>query len=327
MAGVYRRFMAIFSSRDSDLSVRHLRGIDDLSDHDIERILTRSLDYARMLKARERIAPILVGRTQINLFFEDSTRTNMSFELAGKKLGVDMINLPVAASSVNKNEELIDTVQTLAAMGADVMIVRAREPGIHQLLSEQVACSIINAGDGTHEHPTQGLLDAATIKSTGAAFKDVRIAICGDIRHSRVAGSGAKLLQRLGADVRFVAPDIFQPDSDFLPQIARYSSLQEGLEGCNFVMALRVQFERLGADTKAGEASGLDAKAFHRDFGLTHKSMEYAAPNAFIMHPGPMNRGIEIDGALADDRERSLVLSQVFHGVPTRMAILEHLLA
>ena len=261
----------------------------------------------------------LAGKTQINLFFEDSTRTNLSFELAGKKLGADVLNVPVAASSVNKGESLIDTTLTLTAMGAHVLILRHKERGIHLSLTEQMPCPVINAGDGEAEHPTQALLDAATIAHEFGKIEGLTIAICGDIKHSRVAGSDARLFDRLGAKVRFVGPTHLMPDAHQLPHIQRCCSLAEGLENADIIMGLRMQFERMGE-------GGADAAAgYHDAFGLTHNTIKLAKPGAKVMHPGPMNRGVEIDGALADDPEKSLILKQVFYGVAIRMAVLDAL--
>ncbi len=273
----------------------------------------------QLARRGERPAQRLAGRTQINLFFEDSTRTNLSFELAGKKLGADVLNVPVAASSVNKGEALIDTVQTLAAMGAHVVIVRHKEPRVHSELARRIACPVINAGDGVREHPTQALLDAATIRSAFGRIEGLVVAICGDIRHSRVAASGAELLLRMGAEVRFVGPAPLMPDAAQFPQVKRFASLREGLAGADIVMGLRMQFERMEGDGRAL------AQGYFEEFGLTHQTLRLARPGAKVMHPGPMNRGVEIDGALADDEAHSLILKQVFYGVATRMAVLDAL--
>ena len=301
-------------------SARRLISIDDLSDSDIAHLLDLTKYYAGFLTRSEPAPARLVGKTQINLFFEDSTRTNLSFDLAGKKLGADVVNVPVNASSVHKGESLVDTAQTLAAMGADVMIVRAKEPGLHQTLDQLLSCAIINGGDGMNEHPTQALLDAATIHSSFGALEGLTIAICGDVKHSRVAGSDARLFSRLGAQVQFVGPQNLMPDGDQLPNIARHDNLREGLDGADIVMGLRMQFERM--ETGGREA----AQGYFEEFGLTHETLKLAKPGAKVMHPGPMNRGVEIDGALADDKDRSLILRQVFYGVAARMAALDALL-
>ena len=296
---------------------QNLLSVDDLSRDEIDYLLDLSAHYARFISAGEKPPEALAGKTQVNLFFEDSTRTNLSFELAGKKLGADVLNVPVSASSVNKGEDLIDTTQTLAAMGAHAMIVRHKQEGVHRTLAERIDCPIINGGDGAGEHPTQALLDAAAIRRAFGRVEGLTIAICGDIRHSRVAGSGALLLQRLGAEVRFVGPSDLMPADDFLPAAPRVPSLREGLDGADIAMGLRIQFERM----TPSDAKGAGDDFFHT-YGLTHETMKFAKPGARVMHPGPMNRGVEIDGALADDPDRSLILSQVFHGVPTRMAVL-----
>ena len=304
-------------------TAKRLISIDDLADGDIRFILDLAEHYSGYLHASRAAPQRLNGRTQINLFFEDSTRTNLSFELAGKKLGADVINVPLAASSIHKGESLVDTAQTLAAMGADAMIVRAKEPGLHQKLDELLPCAIVNGGDGVREHPTQALLDAAAIQSEFGSLEGLNIAICGDIKHSRVAGSDANLFTRLGASLRFVGPPDLMPDADQFADVARCNSLKEGLDGADIVMGLRMQFERMAdAADEIREA----ADDYFRAFGLTHETIKFAKPVARVMHPGPMNRGIEIDGALADDPERSLILRQVFYGVATRMAVLDALL-
>lgn len=305
----------------SGWSAHKLTSIDDLSLAEIDYILALTGHYAGYLKRGERPPARLAGKTQINLFFESSTRTNLSFELAGQKLGADVINVPVAASSVNKDETVIDTAQTLAAMGAHAMIVRHREPDVLDMLAERLACPVINAGAGASEHPTQALLDTATIRSALGALEGRVIAICGDIRHSRVAGSDARLFTRLGAEVRFVGPANLMPDNTLHKDVRRFESLEEGLAGADIVMALRVQRERM----EVIEASEIVTGYFDR-FGLSHDTLKLAKPGAFVMHPGPMNRGIEIDDALADDPKRSLILRQVFYGVAVRMACLDALL-
>ncbi len=302
-------------------SAANLINIDDVSDAEVRHILDLAEHYAGYLRRGERPPQRLAGKTQINLFFEDSTRTNLSFELAGKKLGADVLNVPVAASSVNKGEALIDTVQTLAAMGAHVVIARHKEPRVHDELARRIACPVINAGDGVREHPTQALLDAATIRSAFGRIEGLVIAICGDIRHSRVAASDAGLFLRLGAEVRFVGPAHLMPDAGLFPAVRRYASLAAGIAGADVVMALRMQVERMDGEARASAAQG-----YYEEFGLTHATIRPAKPGARIMHPGPMNRGVEIDGALADDEQRSLILKQVFYGVATRMAALDALI-
>ncbi len=301
-------------------SARRLIGISDLSDGDIAYILDLAEYYAGFLRRAQPAPRRLAGKTQINLFFEDSTRTNMSFELAGKKLGADVVVVPVAASSVHKGETLVDTAQTLAAMSADALIVRAKEPGLHKTLDEVLSAVIVNGGDGVNEHPTQALLDAAAIRSEFGSLEGLTISICGDVKHSRVAGSGARLFTRLGAHVRFVGPAHLMPSDDQFTDIARCHSLRDGLDGADIAMGLRMQFERMD---EGGEDA---AKGYFEEFGLTPDSIKLAKPGARVMHPGPMNRGVEIDGPLADDPDRSLILRQVFYGVAARMAALDALL-
>ncbi|MGF1543378.1 MAG: aspartate carbamoyltransferase catalytic subunit [Parvularculaceae bacterium] len=302
-------------------AARRLISVDDLSDADVAFLISLAEHYAGHLRRGARPPQRLAGKTQINLFYEDSTRTNLSFDLAGKKLGADVLNVPVAASSVNKEESFIDTCQTLAAMGAHAMIVRHPEPRVHETLADRLTCAVLNAGDGAREHPTQALLDAATIKSAHGRIEGLTVAIIGDVRHSRVAGSDARLLLRLGAKVRFVGPAAMMPAADDYPGVERFDDLRAGLEGADVAMALRLQRERMDADAAASAASG-----FFDAFGLTHASLEFAKPGAFAMHPGPVNRGVEIDGELVDDPDRSLVARQVFFGVAMRMACLDALL-
>lgn len=298
----------------------NLINIDDFPAAETDYVLELAEYYARFLTAGQRPPARLAGKTQINLFFEDSTRTNLSFELAGRRLGADVLNVPVAASSVNKGESLVDTALTLTSMGAHALILRHKEPRVHEDIAKRIECPVINAGDGVREHPTQALLDAATIRSAFGSLEGLVIAICGDIKHSRVAASDAALFTRLGAEVRFVGPAELMPTPHQFAGVKRFSKLSEGVEGADVVMALRMQFERM-------ETGGRDAaKGYFETFGLTHESIKSAKPGAMIMHPGPMNRGVEIDGALADDPERSLILKQVFYGVATRMAVLDALI-
>jgi aspartate carbamoyltransferase catalytic subunit len=305
---------------DELLAARRLLAISDLSDSDIRYILDLAEHYAGFVQRSAPAPKRLAGKTQINLFFEDSTRTNLSFELAGVKLGADVINVPVSASSIHKGESLVDTAQTMAAMGADVLVARTKEEAFHETLDKVLDCVVVNGGSGTKEHPTQALLDAATIRSEFGTLEGLVIAICGDIKHSRVAGSDTQLFERLGAEVRFVGPLHLMPESDQFADVPRFDNLKDGLDGADVAMGLRMQFERMGDD--AGEA----ARGYYENFGLSHDALKLAKPGARIMHPGPMNRGVEIDGELADDPELSLILRQVFYGVATRMACLDALL-
>ncbi len=287
-----------------------LLSIDSLSDGQIARILDRSViwfDENRAAGGDES----LKGRLVFNLFYENSTRTAMSFATASHRLGASVVALSVEHSSVRKGETLEDTARTLNAMRPDVLVIRHRENGAPAVVAEIMDCPVINAGDGTNEHPTQALLDAATIQHRLGPIEGLKVAICGDIRHSRVARSNAKLLPRLGAEVRLGGPAELMPDE--IVQL----TIDEAIAGADVVMMLRVQRERLEADL--GDAPG----EYLRRYGLTPERLALAAPDAVVMHPGPMNRGVEIDDAVADDPQRSLITLQVEMGVAVRMACLE----
>lgn len=292
-----------------------LLSIDDLSGTQVEAILD-SADAWLSVKRPSSSSAALSGKVVFNLFYENSTRTLMSFATAVHRLGGSAITLPVEQSSVKKGETLEDTARTLNAMQPDVMVVRHSENGAPARVAEIMDCPVINAGDGTNEHPTQALLDAATIRSHFGSIDGLTVAIIGDIRHSRVAHSNALLLPRLGAQVRLAGPPMLMPD-DLLPPV----SVDEAMDGADVVMMLRVQRERL--ETELGDAPG----EYLRRFGLTAERMAKASPRAVIMHPGPMNRGIEIECSLADDPQRSLITQQVNYGVATRMACLQLLTA
>ncbi|NCY25336.1 MAG: aspartate carbamoyltransferase catalytic subunit, partial [Alphaproteobacteria bacterium] len=260
---------------------------------------------------------ILKGRTLINLFFENSTRTRTSFELAGKRLGADVINMSASVSSVKKGETLIDTAMTLNAMHPDFIAVRHPESGAPHLLARKVECSVINAGDGCHEHPTQALLDALTILESGRKFEGLTVAICGDILHSRVARSNIKLLNLLGARVRIIAPPTLMPAEPKSFGVEVFHDMRKGLEGVDIIMMLRLQLERM-------EGSFIPSvREYFHYYGLDEEKLRFAKPDALIMHPGPINRGVEIDSKLADDLNRSVILQQVEMGVAVRQAVLE----
>jgi len=288
-----------------------LLSIDNLTDDQIGQILDRALAFHA--RAGESVGG-LDGKVVFNLFYENSTRTLMSFATAAHRLGASAITLPVEQSSVKKGETLEDTARTLNAMHPDALVIRHRENGAAAAVALIMDAPVINAGDGTNEHPTQALLDAATIRHRMGKFDGLTIAICGDIRHSRVARSNAKLLPRLGARVQLAGPPELMPDG--VPPL----SVDEAIEGADVVMMLRVQRERLDEDLNDGPGEYLSR------YGLTVERLAKAAPNAVVMHPGPMNRGVEIDGAIADDAQRSLITLQVEMGVAVRMACLEMLL-
>jgi aspartate carbamoyltransferase catalytic subunit len=293
----------------------NLLSIDSLSDDAVATILGRGEHWFRFNREARRASDCLSGYTLINAFFENSTRTLLSFEIAGNRLGAQVVSMQVEHSSIKKGETLEDTARTLNAMRADTLVVRHGQEGAPAELAEIMDCPVINAGDGIGEHPTQALLDALTIRSHFGRTEGLKVAICGDIKHSRVARSNLKLLTRLGAEVRLAGPPSLMPSS------LGESSVDEAIGGANVVMMLRVQRERLKEDL--GDAPG----EFLRLYGLTRERFARAAPNAIVMHPGPMNRGVEIDSALADDPQRSLIWLQVEYGVAVRMACLELLTA
>jgi aspartate carbamoyltransferase catalytic subunit len=301
------------------LKTSHLLGIEDLSVEEIEGLLTLADSYVEINRAAEKKTALLRGRTLINLFYEASTRTQSSFELAGKRMGADVLNMAVRTSSVSKGETLIDTATTLNAMRPDILVVRHPDSGAAELLSQKLDCSVINAGDGSHEHPTQALLDALTIRRRGRKFEGLVVAICGDVAHSRVARSNILLLSKLGARVRLIAPRTLLPDDAERFGVEVHSDMHEGLKGADIVMMLRLQLERMSG------AFVPSTREYFRFWGLDRKKLASAKRGALVMHPGPMNRGVEIDSDVADDIEVSLIREQVEMGVAIRMAVLDAL--
>jgi aspartate carbamoyltransferase catalytic subunit len=302
---------------DSAFRHRHLLGIEGLSPAEIERFLDLADGYVELNRQAEKKRSLLRGRTIINCFFENSTRTRTSFEVAGKRLGADVINMAVAVSSMVKGETLIDTAMTLNAMQPDVLVVRHPESGAVQLLSEKVDCAVVNAGDGSHEHPTQALLDALTIRRRKGRLQGLTVAICGDILHSRVARSNIALLTTMGARVRVVAPRTLLPAEIERLGVEAFHDMGAGLADVDIVMMLRLQSERMH-----GSFVPSTREYFHF-YGLDYDKLRAAKPDALIMHPGPMNRGVEIGSEVADDIDRSLIRAQVEIGVAVRMACLE----
>jgi aspartate carbamoyltransferase catalytic subunit len=286
--------------------------IDSLSDADISALLDEGARWALFNRQPRRDSQRLAGLTLINAFFENSTRTLLSFEIAGNRLGAQVVTMQVEQSSIKKGETLEDTARTLNAMRPDALVIRHGESGAPARLAAIMDCPVINAGDGIGEHPTQALLDALTIRSHFGRVEGLKVAICGDIRHSRVARSNAALLPRLGADVRFAGPPSLLPDD-----IQGSGSIDDAVDGADVVMMLRIQRERLEEQFDDGE--------YLARYGLTAERLKKAAPNAVVMHPGPINRGVEIDGEIADDPERSLITLQVEMGVAVRMAVLDRL--
>jgi aspartate carbamoyltransferase catalytic subunit len=296
---------------------RHLLGIEGMTPEDINYVLDLADGYVEMNRQAEKKNSRLRGRTLINCFFENSTRTRTSFEVAGKRLGADVINMAVQASSMRKGETLIDTAMTLNAMHPDVLVVRHPESGAVLLLSEKVDCAVINAGDGSHEHPTQALLDALAIRRRKGRLGGLTVAICGDVLHSRVARSNITLLNVMGARVRVVAPRTLLPAEVERLGVEVFHDMAAGLKDVDIVMMLRLQTERMH-----GSFVPSTREYFHF-FGLDYDKLRLAKPDALIMHPGPMNRGVEIGSVVADDIDRSLIRQQVEMGVAVRMACLE----
>ncbi|MCC7016787.1 MAG: aspartate carbamoyltransferase catalytic subunit [Rhodospirillales bacterium] len=300
------------------LSQRHLLGIEGLSYTDIVGLLDLAEEFVELNRQVEKKRASLRGRTQINLFFESSTRTQSSFEIAGKRLGADVMNMSVSSSAMRKGETLIDTAITLNAMHPDILVVRHHASGAVELLARKVDGAVINAGDGAHEHPTQALLDALTIRRNKGRIEGLTVTICGDILHSRVARSNIILLNALGARIRVVAPATLLPAGveRFGVEVCR--DMRQGLADADIVMMLRLQRERMN-----GSFVPSTQEYFHY-FGLDQKKLGYAKRDALVMHPGPMNRGVEIDSAVADGAQ-SLIREQVEMGVAVRMAVLEAL--
>ncbi len=285
----------------------------------IEPFLDLAASYALLSRSRTPPRDALRGRTLINLFFEDSTRTRTSFELAGKRLGADVINMTVATSSVNKGETLLDTAATLNAMRCDLLVVRHAQSGAPALLSRKVEASVVNAGDGMHEHPTQALLDAMTIRRHLGTLRGLTVAICGDVGHSRVARSNIHLLTAMGSKVRLVGPPTLVPAAmASLGNVEVFHDMEAGLRDVDVIMTLRLQRERMGAGLVPS------AREFFRFYGVDRRRLVLAKPNALVMHPGPMNRGVEIASDVADSTQ-SVIQEQVEMGVAVRMAVLDRL--
>ena len=295
----------------------HLLAIEGLEAPHISALLDLAESYALLNRQGKTQRDLLRGRTLINLFFEDSTRTRTSFELAGKRLGADVINMSVSNSSVNKGETLLDTASTLNAMHTDLLVIRHSQSGAPALLSQKVDAAVINAGDGMHEHPTQALLDALTIRRRKGHLDNLIVAICGDVLHSRVARSNIHLLSAMGARVRVVGPPTLIPAECARLGVEVFHDMRTGLEGADVVMMLRLQKERM--------SGGLvpSPREYFRFYGLDAAKLARAKPDSIVMHPGPMNRGVEIDSAVADDPERSVIGEQVEMGVAVRMAVLD----
>jgi aspartate carbamoyltransferase catalytic subunit len=310
--------MSIAAEAPPSFPHRHLLGIEGLSRAEITALLDLSEEAAKLGRQIDKKRDDLRGRTMINLFFEASTRTQSSFELAGKRLGADVMNMSIPTSSIQKGETLIDTAVTLNAMRPDLLVVRHHAAGAVELLSQKVDCSVINAGDGSHEHPTQALLDALTIRRHKNRIQGLVVAICGDILHSRVARSNIILLNTLGARVRVIAPSTLLGAGIERLGVEVYTAMRKGLADADIVMMLRLQRERMASSLIPSQ------REYFHFFGLDYDKLACAKPDALIMHPGPMNRGVEIDSNVADDA-RSVIREQVEMGVAVRIAVLQAL--
>jgi aspartate carbamoyltransferase catalytic subunit len=296
---------------------RHLLGIEHLAPASITTLLDLADQYVALNRRDVKHSDALAGLTQINMFFEASTRTQASFELAGKRLGADVMNMAVAHSSVKKGETLIDTALTLNAMHPDLLVVRHPASGAVALLAAKVNCAVLNAGDGRHEHPTQALLDALTIRRAKGRLHRLTVAICGDIAHSRVARSNILLLNRMESRIRLIGPPTLMPAGIAEFGVEVYDDMRAGLKGADVVMMLRLQKERMDGGFIPSE------REYYHRYGLGAEKLSHAAPDAIVMHPGPMNRGVEIDGEIADDINRSVIQEQVEMGVAVRMAAMD----
>jgi aspartate carbamoyltransferase catalytic subunit len=311
--------MTSFTYPEGSLAFPHrsLLGLAGLAPHEIHFLLDEAEQWVELNRQPQKKVEALRGLTIINAFYENSTRTLLSFEIAGKRLGADVVNMSVGQSSVKKGETLIDTAMTLNAMRADAIVIRHASSGAVRLIAEKVDCPVLNAGDGQHEHPTQGLLDALTIKRAKGTFVGLTVTICGDILHSRVARSNILALTALGANVRVCAPPALMPTDIERMRVTPFHDFDAALKGADVVMMLRLQNERMTGQFIPSP------REYRHLYGLSLDRLAKAAPDAIVMHPGPMNRGIEIDSNVADLEGRSLITTQVEMGVAMRMACLE----
>ncbi len=309
--------MATDTKKAIKSSPKHLLGIQDLKVSEIKHILNEAQQFIDLNRSKNKKSDILKGKTQINLFFEPSTRTQSSFELAGKRLGADVMSMNITNSAIKKGETLIDTAMTLNAMHPDIIVIRHQDSGACNLLSQKVNCAVLNAGDGRREHPTQALLDALTIINRKKSIEGLKIAICGDILHSRVARSNIYLLTMLGANVNIIGPTNLLPKDLDKFGVNIFTDMKKGVRDCDIVMMLRLQNERMSSSYLSSN------REYYEYYGLSPEKLEFAKTDALIMHPGPMNRGIEIDTMLADDINKSVIKEQVELGVAVRMACLK----
>ena len=309
--------MATNINKAIKISQKHLLGIQDLKVPEIKFILNEAQQFIELNRSKNKKLDLLKGKTQINLFFEPSTRTQSSFELAGKRLGADVMSMNITNSAIKKGETLIDTAMTLNAMHPDIIVIRHQDSGACNLLSQKVNCAVLNAGDGRREHPTQALLDALTIINRKKNIEGLKIAICGDILHSRVARSNIYLLTMLGAEVNIIGPTNLLPKDLEKFGVSIYTDMKKGVKDCDIIMMLRLQNERMTSSYLSSN------REYYEYYGLSPEKLEFAKTDALIMHPGPMNRGIEIDTMLADDINKSVIKEQVELGVAVRMACLK----
>tara|TARA_B100001094_G_scaffold277920_1_gene287055 strand:+ start:223 stop:1167 length:945 start_codon:yes stop_codon:yes gene_type:complete len=302
------------------MQLEHLLGIEPLQPQQIKKILDLADYYADQNRINAQNNNALAGCTQVNMFFEHSTRTQASFEIAGKRLGADVMNMSMEASSIKKGETLIDTALTLNAMRPDLLVVRHPHSGAVDLLAQKMNCAVLNAGDGSHEHPTQALLDALTIRRSKGRLQRLNIAICGDVAHSRVARSNIILLGKMENRLRLVGPSTLMPSNINEFGVEVFYDIKQGLKDVDVVMMLRLQRERMDGGFIPSE------REYYHRYGLDAKKLSYAKPDAIVMHPGPMNRGVEIDGEIADDLRHSVIQEQVEMGVAVRMAAMDILM-
>ena len=310
--------MSSSAPRPPIIKAQHLLAVSDLSVDEITALLDLAATYAEVNRNADKRHAILAGAIQVNLFFENSTRTQSSFEIAGKRLGCDVMNMAVSTSSISKGETVLDTAITINAMQPDFLVVRHPSSGTVELLSQKVSCAVINAGDGQHEHPTQALLDALTIRRHLKNFEGLTVAICGDVFHSRVARSNIALLSKMGVRVRVVGPSTLLPSGIEKFGVEVFQHMKDGLAGCDVVMMLRLQAERMVGSFVPSQ------REYYHFYGLTEEKLKFAKKGALVMHPGPMNRGVEIDSAVADGAQ-SVIREQVEMGVAVRMAVLDAL--
>ena len=300
-------------------NVKHLLGIDEIEPSHINQILDRAQYYADGLAIRKWDHKLLHDKVILHLFFEDSTRTLTSFEMAAKRLGAEVIRWNPHISSLSKGESFTDTIDTLAAMRPDGIVIRHSDFGAPKFVASRVGCPVINGGDSWREHPTQALLDALTMRQHFGSLEGLTVTIIGDIAHSRVASSNMQLLTKMGANVRVIAPDVLMPQKLVVDSVEKFSSLDEGLPGSDVVMTIRLQKERM--DTALIESDA----AYFNEFGVTLEALDKHCPKAIVMDPGPLVRGVQMEDKVAEDPSRSLILKQVANGIPTRMAVLDML--